>query len=64
MITYLKSGNYFGDQYNIYTNNQIKANDYWISTFFPVNTNDLNNVKKIINKINKKRVYTDMATIA
>ena len=53
MISYLKSGNYFGDQYDTFTKNQINANDYWISTFFPVDIKDLNILKKNIgNKIN------------
>lgn len=50
MMTYLKSGNYFGDEYNKYIELQTKANDYWISMFYPVSLTDLNNLKKILDK--------------
>ena len=50
IMTYLKNGNYFGDDYTKYLESQTKANDYWISMYFPMNINDLNNLKKILNK--------------
>jgi len=50
MMTYLKSGNYFGDEYNKYIELQTKANDYWVSMFYPVSLTDLNNLKKILDK--------------
>jgi 23S rRNA U2552 (ribose-2'-O)-methylase RlmE/FtsJ len=34
LIVYIKSNNYFGDSYHGYREEQIKANKWWIDTFF------------------------------
>ena len=34
LVQYIKSNNYFGDEYHKYRENQILANKWWISTYF------------------------------
>lgn len=34
LIVYIKSNNYFGDEYHSYRDTQIKATKWWISTYF------------------------------
>jgi hypothetical protein len=41
MISYINEGNYFGDTYRQYLINRRDANDFWISTFYPISTKDL-----------------------
>ncbi len=54
MITYYNDGNYYGDTYRKYLANRRKANDDWISMFYPISTSDLVAARKIINdQINK-----------
>jgi 23S rRNA U2552 (ribose-2'-O)-methylase RlmE/FtsJ len=33
MVTFIKSNNYFGNEYHEYKNNQEKAHEFWIKTF-------------------------------
>lgn len=49
MLTFVGSGNYYGDQFHKYLSEQQKANEYWIKTFLPIDNHDYNNVRKIIN---------------
>jgi len=46
MITYINSGNYYGDQYHQYLEEQQKANDFWCSTFYPLDDLDMKEVQK------------------
>ena len=34
LVQYIKSNNYFGDDYHMYRENQILATKWWISTYF------------------------------
>ena len=34
IVTYIKDNNYFGDKYHSYRENQIKATEWWVETFF------------------------------
>jgi 23S rRNA U2552 (ribose-2'-O)-methylase RlmE/FtsJ len=53
MIKYINLGNYYGDLYHQYLKEQQNANDFWTSTFFPIDINDMNTVKKhLLEKIN------------
>jgi 23S rRNA U2552 (ribose-2'-O)-methylase RlmE/FtsJ len=56
MITYYNAGNYYGDEYRKYLVNRREANDFWISTFYPQNNKDLNNVKLNINSLIKNKI--------
>jgi 23S rRNA U2552 (ribose-2'-O)-methylase RlmE/FtsJ len=51
MITYINSGNYYGDQYHQYLDEQQKASDFWCSTFYPLDLTDMKAVQKNINEI-------------
>ncbi len=51
MITYINSGNYYGDQYHQYLEEQQKANDFWCATFYPLDLSDMKAVQKNINEI-------------
>jgi 23S rRNA U2552 (ribose-2'-O)-methylase RlmE/FtsJ len=48
MITYINSGNYYGDQYHQFLEEQQKANDFWCSTFYPLDLADMKSVQKSI----------------
>ena len=50
MITYINDGNYFGDKYRKYLLSRRDANDFWISTFYPLSSKELMSNRKIINK--------------
>ena len=56
MITYINSGNYYGDQYHQYLEEQQKANDFWCSTFYPLDANDMKSVQKNLSEIFSKSV--------
>ena len=47
IITYIKGNNYFGEEYHNYKDEQIKANKWWIETFF---INELSDSSKFINE--------------
>jgi len=51
MLTYYKIGNFYGDQYHKFLLNRKEANDFWISTFYPLIKNDEYTIKKILKKI-------------
>jgi hypothetical protein len=51
MITYYNDGNYYGEVYRKYLNARRKANDDWISLFFPLNNSELEATRKIINNL-------------
>lgn len=51
MISYISEGNYFGDTYRKYLMLRRDANDFWISTFYPLSSKDLQNSKKGINTL-------------
>jgi len=48
MLTFVNSGNYYGDQYHKYLEDQQNANQYWLSLFFPLDKSDYITVRRII----------------
>ncbi|AYV79152.1 MAG: FtsJ-like methyltransferase [Faunusvirus sp.] len=50
IITYKDSGNYYGDSYHIYRDEQIRANNFWINTFLPLTAADDKAMKAKIQK--------------
>lgn len=66
MISYINEGNYFGDTYRQYLINRRDANDFWISTFYPISTKDLAEARKVINNLitnilnNMKKTLEDL----
>lgn len=58
MITYINEGNYFGDIYRKYLLNRRRANDFWISLFYPLSLIDLIAVRKLINNLIDKKLIT------
>lgn len=50
-VSFLNNGIFFGEDYQQYHEQQINANDFWINTFLPLDNNDLNKVRKNINKV-------------
>lgn len=61
MITYIKSGNYYGDQYHQYLEEQQKANDFWCATFYPLDMNDMKAVQKNMSEIVTNSLSTSKA---
>ena len=51
MISYFNDGNYYGDNYHKYLEKRREANDFWISTFYPIDIKDLLKIRQIINKL-------------
>jgi hypothetical protein len=51
-LTYIESENYYGDTYQDYRSDQIKASNKWIEKFFPSNT-ELNKIRKEVDEIIK-----------
>ena len=52
MISYYYIGNYYGDEYNNYLLKRKDANDFWISTFYPIiKKNDIPSIKKLLKKL-------------
>jgi 23S rRNA U2552 (ribose-2'-O)-methylase RlmE/FtsJ len=51
MKKYVDSGNYYGDQYNQYLEEQQKANDFWTATFYPIDLKDMKVVIKNFDNI-------------
>jgi len=45
MMTYIHNGIFFGDEYHKFLEAQKKANEFWISTFYPLNTSNLKQIK-------------------
>jgi hypothetical protein len=45
MLTYIKSKNYSGQEYQDALDNQLKAVEYFSSKFFPINTKDYANIQ-------------------
>ena len=35
IVKYIKGNNYFGEDFHNYKDNQIKAVNWWVSTFYP-----------------------------
>ena len=50
IIEYKNSGNYFGEKYHKYKNEQIKANKWWIDTYYPKKITDIKNTLKKLNQ--------------
>lgn len=48
IVEYKNSGNYFGDAYHKYRENQIEANKWWVETFYP----EKNEITKKLKKAN------------
>ena len=51
MLMFIRSNNFFGDEYHQYLRSQQDANDYWARTFYPVDESDLTVVQKELNKL-------------
>jgi 23S rRNA U2552 (ribose-2'-O)-methylase RlmE/FtsJ len=49
MVSYINEGNYFGDKYRLYLARRREANDFWISTFYPLSSKELANNRQMIN---------------
>ncbi len=56
LIVYIKSNNYFGDAYHNYRDLQIKANKWWINTFFTEKLNEKNTLVKETCKYNDSEI--------
>ena len=70
IIVYIKENNYYGDKYHDYRNQQINANSYWTSIFFPPSKKELDTNKgflsSIIDKIqttNNKQIVKLASTV-
>jgi hypothetical protein len=50
MITYVESGDYFGDTYHDYSDMQLLSTEYFVSTFLPINKTNYVEILKNINK--------------
>ena len=67
MKTYIDSGNYYGDQYHQFLEEQQKASDFWCSTFYPLDLPDMKAVQKNISEkvntsLNKAKEVLDIYT--
>jgi len=56
MITYYNDGNYYGEVYRKYLTARRKANDDWISLFYPLNNKELVSTRKMINQLMIKNI--------
>lgn len=56
LVVYIKSNNYFGDAYHNYREQQIKANKWWINTFFTDKLNEKNTLVKETYKYNDSEI--------
>jgi len=54
MVRYINSGNYYGDMYHQYMEQQQKANDFWSSMFYPIDAKDIKAVKKNLEEVYQK----------
>ena len=54
MMRYINSGNYYGDMYHQYLEQQQKANDFWTSIFYPIDAKDMKTVRKNLDEIFQK----------
>jgi len=52
LVQYIKSNNYFGDDYHRYRMNQIESNKWWINTFFTDKKPDFTKIIKDIEHYN------------
>ena len=49
LVVYIKSNNYFGDDYHMYRMKQIAANKWWLETYFIEERKDFSkNIKDLI----------------
>ena len=51
MISYINSGNYYGDQYHQFLEEQQKANDFWCATFYPLDNSDMKTIQKNLSEL-------------
>lgn len=51
IIEYKNSGNYFGDAYHKYKENQIQATNWWAETFLANDTKHINETKKMFQQL-------------
>lgn len=54
IMTYIESGNYYGDLYHSYRQRQIDAHDKWLPLFFPLTPKDVKITEEIIDNETKK----------
>jgi hypothetical protein len=50
IMKYINSENYFGQEYQDYAARQISCTEYFVSHFFPINSNDHSEIKKKFNQ--------------
>ena len=48
LVQYIKSNNYFGNEYHSYHTKQIDANKWWISTYFNAKPDFTKMVKDLV----------------
>ena len=51
IIEYKNSGNYFGDSYHKYKDNQIEATKWWVDTFYVSDSKKLSETQKLFKKL-------------
>jgi hypothetical protein len=56
IMTYIDSGNYYGDLYHSYRQKQIDSHDKWLPLFFPLTSKDITINEEIIDKEMKKQL--------
>ena len=56
LVQYIKSNNYFGDEYHTYRLNQIDANKWWLQTFFTDNKPEFVKIIKDIEHYNESEL--------
>lgn len=55
-VKFVKSNNYFGDQYHQYLAQQQLANDYWVQAFYPLDDLDLTSVNRTLSASSKSAI--------
>jgi len=56
IMTYIDSGNYYGDLYHAYRQKQIDSHDKWLPLFFPLTSKDISVNEEVIDKEMKKQL--------
>jgi 23S rRNA U2552 (ribose-2'-O)-methylase RlmE/FtsJ len=56
LVQYIKSNNYFGDEYHTYRFKQIEANKWWLHTFFTENKPEFNKIVKDVEHYNESEL--------
>lgn len=56
IVSFIKSNNYYGDQYHKYLTLQQNANDYWVHTFYPIDNLDMKTVQRLLGTLFKSSI--------